>query len=728
MDGLIIVSNRLPVTVSKDETGLSVKMSSGGLATGLKGPHERMNSLWLGWPGDVAGLSSAQQAELDSKLAGYRTCGVKLTSGDIKRYYEGFSNSVLWPLFHCMIDRVQMDMWKDWRCYLEVNQKFAEAAASRYREGDLLWIHDYQLALVPGLLRQLVPEAAIGFFLHIPFPPSDVFRILPWREEILEGLLGADLLGFHTYSYRREFARAADVTLGARMEGDNLHYAGRRIRLGVFPMGIDTGSFAEMSASQEVIGKVEEIRNETGGRRIILGVDRLDYTKGLPRRMLAVERLLEREPSLRDSFRVIQVVVPSRTKIESFARLRRQIDEIVGRINAAYGTVSAVPIHYLYQGVSPTLLVALYRAADVMVVTPLRDGMNLVAKEFVASRTDGDGVLVLSEFAGAAAELVGSLQVNPYDVDRMATSLQKALTMPEKERRVRMRTLRNRVKSYDSYEWANDFIETLKRCGRGADSPPQHISSRSEIEKITGAIRFSGNKLLLLDYDGTLVPFANAPELAAPDPALLQMLADLASVDGMKVHLISGRLKETLEGWFGSLPLGLHAEHGYWSRLSPEDQWETQIIEDIGWKKPILEILEKYVSQTPGSLIEEKTAALTWHYRMSDPELAERKCVELLRELNRELHATPADVLPGHKVIEIRPKGINKGTVVSRIVAGADSATAILAIGDDRTDEDLFSALPRGSFSIHVGSGASVAQYRLPDQKAVRSLLKSLLA
>jgi trehalose 6-phosphate synthase/phosphatase len=480
LNRLLIVSNRLPVTIKLDRGKVAIIKSAGGLATGLRGPHERAGSLWIGWPGDVSRFDAAQRAQIANSLSALRTAPVYLTQTEITRFYEGFSNGVMWPLFHYLTDKVQRDAWRNWKTYREVNQRFADVVAEHYQPDDLVWVHDYQLALVPGLLRQLIPDARIGFFLHIPFPSSEVFRILPWRTEILEGMLGADLIGFHTNSYQRHFVKAARHIFEVETESKRLIYNGRVIRVGAFPMGIDAARWGRLATEQGVLFEVEKIKSRSAGCKLLVGVDRLDYTKGLGRRMMAFERLLEIEPSLRNKVRLVQVVAPSRTKVASYDRLRRELDEMVGRINGAYGTVGSVPIHYLYRSISDQPLAALYRAADVMLVTPLRDGMNLVAKEFVASRPDEDGVLILSEFAGAASELVEAILVNPYDIDRVALSIKTALAMPRDQRQKRMRALRARVESNDCYGWADTFLETLRSTGveegkavtRGVNSKP----------------------------------------------------------------------------------------------------------------------------------------------------------------------------------------------------------------------------------------------------------------
>ena len=727
MSRLLIVSNRLPVTVKLDRGDFAINRSSGGLATGLFGPHEQSDSLWIGWPGDVSRFDGNQRARIERKLSDLRCVPIHLTPAEITRYYEGFSNGVLWPLFHYSTDKVQGDAWSNWKVYANVNQRFAETVAEHYRAGDIVWVHDYQLTLVPKMLRGLIPDARIGFFLHIPFPSSEVFRILPWRAQILEGMLGSNLIGFHTYSYLTHFTRAILHVLHLEAQNARVRSGELDVRLGVFPMGIDAAEFSRMADEDGVLAEVASIKEKGGGRKLLLGVDRLDYTKGIARRMLAIERLFELEPSLRRKIRLVQIVVPSRTKVGSYQQSRRELDEIVGRINGQFATVNSVPIHYLYRSIEPRQLVALYKAVDVMLVTPLRDGMNLVSKEFVASRTDEDGVLVLSEFAGAAAELAEALHVNPYDLDSVAQVIKNALSMPHEERRARIRALRQRVRAYDSYRWAETFIDELRSSPDTGSVLIHSISSQEEIADLTRRLRSAPRLLLLLDYDGTLVPFASTPDLAAPDAGVKKLLTALAERPGTMVHVVSGRTRETLQRWLGGLPIGLHAEHGYWSRLHPTGSWEPLNEKPLEWKPKVITTLEQFVSATPGSLLEEKSAGFAWHYRMVDPDFGALHARKLVLRLERELEGLPVDILSGDKVVEIRTQGINKGIVATSIILAQPGPLTVLAMGDDQTDEELFAALPGYGVSVHVGSRASRAHYRLADPTAARAFLTSLL-
>jgi trehalose 6-phosphate synthase/phosphatase len=724
---LILVSNRLPVTVKLERGEPTVSRSSGGLATGLRGPHEQSRGLWIGWPGDVSRMGEAHRRRVDAHLEELRCVPVYLSSVEVSRYYDGFSNAVLWPLFHYLLDRIPPHS-QEWEVYRAVNEKFADAIARVWRPGDLVWVHDYQLCLVPQMLRARIPGATIGFFLHIPFPASEVLRILPWRERILEGMLGADLIGFHTFTYRSHFASSILRILGISTPGDRVVVDGREIRLGVFPIGVDAHSFGKLAQDPEVRAEVAAIRRDARGERILLGIDRLDYTKGIPRRLLAFERLLEREPHWRGKVRLVQVAVPSRDKVPSYVEFRRTVNELVGRINGQYSTVDWVPIHYVHRSLNEKQVVALYGAADVMVVTPLRDGMNLVAKEFVTARPDEDGVLVLSEFAGAAAEMGEALQVNPYDIESMSQTFSDALRMAEDERRLRMRSLRHRIVSRDVHHWARSFIDSLGGTRVRGGEAAANLTSPDDLSGLARRLRAVERLVLLLDYDGTLVPFARAPDLAAPDRPLRDLLGALAARRGVRVHIVSGRRKEPLERWLGDLPIGLHAEHGYWSRMSPDRPWVAMVDVSVAWKPEARRLLEQATAATPGALVEEKTASLAWHYRMAEPELGATRAEELWHRLEQHLRDTGAELLRGEKVIEIRPTGVSKARVVERVLSHLEPPLPLFCgMGDDRTDEDLFQALPPDAVAVAVGYRASVARYRVATPRAARGFLESLL-
>ncbi|HLB53485.1 MAG TPA: bifunctional alpha,alpha-trehalose-phosphate synthase (UDP-forming)/trehalose-phosphatase [Gemmatimonadales bacterium] len=715
---VLIVSNRLPITVRRRDDGFTVEQSSGGLATGLRGPHERGTGWWLGWPGLSDELSPADRHELTQLLARHRLAPLFLSATELARYYDGFSNGFVWPVFHYLTGQVPYRT-EDWPCYRDVNQRFADLVVEHYQEGDLIWVHDYQLMLVPALVRQRLPQARIGFFLHIPFPAEEVYRTLPHREDLLRGLLGADLIGFHATSYLRHFASALLLLLGLPTQVDRIVFEDRTVRLGVFPMGVNARRIAALAERPELEADVAEIR--AGSEYTLVAIDRLDYTKGVPQRLLAFEMLLQQHPELRGRVKLVNLAVPSRIQVRAYRKFRSEVNGLVGRINGSFATPSWVPLHYMFRSLPERRVLALYRAADVMLVTPVRDGMNLVAKEYVAARTDHRGVLVLSEYAGASAELVEAVCTNPYDVDGSAEAFYAALTMPPEEQERRMRALRARVMGHDVHRWVESFLRTL------AEPPPADLAmsrnGAARPESMLPAILSARRLVLLLDYDGTLVPVALSPELALPDDDLLDLLRRLSRRRRTEVHILSGRTTGFLDRWFGDLPVHLHAEHGSFTRAPGKTRWLRRDHPAPGWQEAVRPILADFARRTPGALVEVKEAGLAWHWRAADAEVGDRQANELGLHLGQLMSNQPVELLWGDRVLEIRPHGVNKGSVAAELAAEHLPEGLLVAAGNDRTDEDLFAALPDVAITIAVGERPSRARYRVQDVWELRKLL-----
>ncbi len=725
---VILVSNRLPISVRVEHGELVVGRSSGGLATGLSGFHDRGDGIWIGWPGETWRLTPDQGKTLRDSLTALRAVPVELTASEVQRYYDGFSNGVLWPLLHYELDKLPLTA-EGWETYVRVNGRFADAIVDQYRPGDLIWVHDYQLALVPDLVRRQLPDAAIGFFLHVPFPSAEVFRLLPWRRQILEGMLGSSLIGFHTVSYVLHFLTSAANVLGSETRPGRVGFGGRSIRVGTFPMGIDAAGYEALGGRSSVVAEAERLRGPAGGAALIVSVDRLDYTKGIPRRLLAFERLLEKYPRLRGRVRLVQVAAPSRGSVGQYREIQRTVNEIVGRINGRFASPGYDPIHYISQSLDSERLAALYRAATIALVTPLRDGMNLVAKEFAASRVDGDGVLVLSEFAGAAAELTDALMVNPYDLDSVATTIHDALEMPEEDRRARMAGLRERVRTHDVHRWAREFVAALRvealRQARIAGD--EEISSNTPDEVAKEALADPGKPLVvILDYDGTLVGLRPSPEEASPDPEILHILVTLALLPAVDIHVISGRRRADIELWLGALPIGLHAEHGLWSRDARQEKWLRRDI-NAAWLDEARALMVARAESVPDSFVEEKDAAVAWHYRRVPVGVGRRQAAALAEQLNAALANSSAAVLLGSRVVEVRDSSTDKGLVVKDLAAASPRAR-MLIVGDDTTDEDMFRAAPAGAVTVHVGGGPTEARMRLMGPDQVRILLTELTA
>ncbi|MGH3586909.1 MAG: alpha,alpha-trehalose-phosphate synthase (UDP-forming) [Pseudonocardia sp.] len=454
----VVVANRLPVDLEKLPDGSERwKRSPGGLVTALEPMLRSREGAWVGWPG----LADADVEPLVED--GLHLHPVRLASREVEEYYEGFSNATLWPLYHDVVaPPVFHRHW--WQAYVRVNERFAEVVAGVAAHGATVWVQDYQLQLVPAALRELRPDLRIGFFLHIPFPPTELFMQLPWRRRIVEGLLGADVVGFHTPGGARNFRWLATHLAGASPGGrrSEVLMGDRTVKLGPFPISIDSANLDRMSRTPEVLEHAKQIRADLGDpKRVVLGVDRLDYTKGIDVRLRAFEELLVEGLVTADDTVMVQLATPSRERVEHYQKMRSDIEQSVGRINGEYARVGHPAVHYLHQSLPRDELVAFFVAADVMLVTPLRDGMNLVAKEYVACRHDNGGVLVLSEFAGAAIELKEAIQVNPHDTDGVKNALHVALTLAPEDGRRRMRALRRQVLGHDVDRWARTFLDVL---------------------------------------------------------------------------------------------------------------------------------------------------------------------------------------------------------------------------------------------------------------------------
>ena len=726
MQRLIIVSNRLPVSVERRAGTIGVKASVGGVATGLGAFHDTHDSIWVGWA-DVpeSHLSAEERTRIRAELADKHRCvPVFLTASDVRGYYAGFSNETIWPLFHHFTQFAEFDAG-NWAAYERVNRKFCDAILEVARPEDIIWVQDYQLMLLPKMLREKLPDARIGFFLHIPFPSFQVFRVLPWSREILEGLLGSDLIGFHTYDYVRGFVSSARRILAIEEQYGRMVVDERLVTVDAFPMGIDYERYAQGAATRQARKATARVIAGSGGRKIVLSIDRLDYTKGIPERLRAFDEFLDRYPKWRNKVSLLCVAVPSRTRVEKYRKLKEQVERLVGSINGKHATVDWIPVRYLYRSVPFPTLVGMYAAADVAYVTPLRDGMNLIAKEYVAARGDTGGVLVLSEMAGAAKELGEALQVNPYDLNGMVETLNTALMMPPEEQRERMAAMQHRVSRYTVTRWAEEFLSSLERVKLMQLTYGAHLLHESARDRLLDSYHAADRRLLMLDYDGTLVPFAATPRQARPSARLHDLLQQLASDPRNEVVIISGRKRESLEEWLGDLDVDLVAEHGVWLR-GRSGQWVTAEPMTDEWKPRIRPILELYVDRTPGSFVEVKDYSLAWHYRAIHPSLAATRVLELEDALVGIAGDLDLTIIEGNKVVEVKSAKVNKGTAAHRWMCREDGAF-VLAIGDDRTDEDMFEMAPDDAWTIKVGRGSTHAHFSVRGVKEVQDLLTRMV-
>ncbi|HTI61262.1 bifunctional alpha,alpha-trehalose-phosphate synthase (UDP-forming)/trehalose-phosphatase [Mucilaginibacter sp.] len=728
---LFIISNRLPLTIETIDNNVTMRQSSGGLisaiTTYLKGSGKEYFSekIWAGVPGCTE--KTWDIANNEHSPADYNYLPVFMKSKMYELYYNGFSNSLLWPLFHYFPSFAEYHS-SYFDAYMEANRSFADILSKQVRNEDFVWIHDYHLLPLAGMLRAKFPKLTIGFFLHIPFPSYEIFRVIPkqWQREILTGMLGADLIGFHTVDYSSHFLSCVEMALKTGHDGQHISWENRQIKVDAFPISIDFYLFN--NAFDNV--KVEAIRKTylklKKDKKLLFSVDRLDYTKGLYNRLKGFKKFLLANPEYHGKVVFALVVVPSRDSIRKYAERKKIIDEFIGNLNSTLGTINWQPIIYQYNHLDFEQLIALYTTCDVALITPLRDGMNLVSKEFVASRKDKQGVLILSEMAGAARELTEALLINPNDTDEIAEMIKQGFEMKKNEQEERMTAMQERISRYDVNAWAGDYLNQLKEVKDvqlGFEIKfLDNFSKARLLENYSSAQK----RLILLDYDGTLVPFSKDPLSATPGNKVLELLDLLSREEQNTMYIVSGRDSVTLEKWLGHLPVGLIAEHGAKIR-HPNGSWENETAGNEGdWMGRIEKQMDKFVSKCPHSFIEKKDFSIAWHYRNADLTEGMIRAKELYEELFNGTTHLPLNVLNGNKVIEVRNKGVNKGAAIEKLTMS--SYDFVLCIGDDKTDEDMFVKLARmtEAYTIKVGNEASFAKYNLHSPYLVHSLLESM--
>lgn len=718
----IIISNRLPVKLTEENGEYKFSPSEGGLATGLGSVYKKGNNIWIGWPG--LEIPEERQNEVRQKLAELNLIPVFLTNEEISMYYEGFSNEVLWPVFHYLVPYANFDQIY-WDYYKIVNEKFKETVLANLSAGDTIWIHDYQLLLLPGLIRSELSQVTIGFFQHIPFPSFEIFRLIPWREELIAGMLGADLLGFHTFDDARHFLSAASRLSSCNLSDNVLFYKDRQIVVEAFPMGIDSDKFKKLTKNEKVAKYTASFKASLKNVKAVLSIDRLDYSKGILQRLQAFELLLQSYPEYIGKLALYMIVVPSRDTVPKYKELKDQIDQVVGNINAHFRTINWVPIHYFYRSFSVEFLSSIYSSADICMVTPMRDGMNLVSKEYVASRNNEDGVLILSEMAGASKELNDALIVNPNNIGDIMKAIVQAINMSPEEQHTRMKSMRAIVTKFDIHLWVKNFMDKLKEVKVMQESLHTKYAVAAVRAQIAADYAIAKDRYIFLDYDGTLVGFNGDIDKASPDEELYLLLKQLTLDPANRVILISGRRYQTLEEWFGHLDLDMIAEHGAWQKHK-DQEWKPLPLLTDKWKQEVKTVLDTYADRTPGSFVEEKSYSLVWHYRKVEEGLGELRANEILGHLRSLITDKGLQMMPGNKVIEFKNIEVNKGKATQNWLYG-NNPDFILAVGDDHTDEDIFKALSPEAYSIKVGSNISAARYYLKDYTEVRALLKELV-
>lgn len=729
---LVIAAYRLPFKLSKTKKGYKAVQNSGGLVSAIlalsenfKNNNKDLKNSKIVWAGIADDLPEDVSSEsFENENFDILTVTIPQQVNDL--YYGGFCNDLIWPLFHYFPSYAVFN--NDYfNAYEEANLKFCEELVKTIRPGDFIWIHDYQLMLLPEMIRQRMPDATIGFFLHIPFPSFEIFRLLPrhWRESVIKGMLGADLIGFHTHDYTQHFIKSVKRTTGYECHQNIIYTPNKLVKADAFPIGIDYDKFHNACLKKSVFAEKQKIKKHLSSQKLVFSVDRLDYSKGLLLKLKGYETFLETYPQWRSKVVFNMVVVPSRDNIGKYKEMKKEIESTVGRINGEYSTLAWRPIIYQYKSLSFNELVALYNTSEVGLITPLRDGMNLVAKEYIACQVENEGVLILSEMAGAAAELNEALIINPVDNIEMAETIFTALEMKSEEKYTRLERMKNRISHYNVFTWAFDFFNQAYDTKEQQKLRNVKFINKTISSEIVSAYRKADLRILFLDYDGTLVPFAKYPELAIVDKDTLEIIRKLSQDPKNQVVIISGRDKKFLEKQFADVDVSLVAEHGYYIKNGAGD-WEATIKTDEQWKEAVLLIMNEYVSRCHGTFIEEKTGSIAWHYRNADSEFAQLRLHELRDDLAEIIrYKTDLEIIEAHKVLEVKSGKYDKGQAANSLMIDQNFGF-IFAAGDDKTDEFLFKALPDSAYTIRVGLSSSFAKYNVTDISVLLKFLEAL--
>ena len=718
---LVVVSNRLPVDYEEADDGTVIwRTSPGGLVTALEPLMRSSHGAWVGWPG-VADRDF-EPFEND----GISIVPVRLNEEDIENYYEGFSNDTLWPLYHDVIAPPSFHR-ETWEAYVDVNRRFAAAAAAVAADGATVWVHDYQLQLVPRMLREARPDLVIGFFNHIPFPPYGIFAQLPWRKQIVHGLLGADVIGFQRLADAGNFSRAVRRLYGYPTRGvvidvpSGENGEARRVVAKHFPISIDVAAYEDMARRPDIQARARQIREDLGNpKTLMLGVDRLDYTKGIGHRIKAFGELLDDGRLSVEDVTLVQIASPSRERVSTYMALRDEIELAVGRLNGDFSTISHTAISYHHHSYPREEMVAMYLAADVMLVTALRDGMNLVAKEYVAVRFDVDGVLVLSEFAGAADELKQAILINPHDIDGTKDAMVRAVEMPKRERTRRMRSLRRKVAENDVAVWSASFLRALT----GGAAVPAGISD--DLNLALQGLAACENLLIALDFDGTLAPHVDHPEDARAVEGTREAVQALLDLPGVRVAFVSGRALVSLQ--HVSEPQSsvlLTGSHGIEVQLDTPEIELNLLSSELEQLDILARVLESISGSISGTTIERKPAGLALHTRLATAKNGQTAQREAREQLGEQLPGLT--VREGKNVLEFSVRSSTKGDALQQL-REYTRADRVFYAGDDVTDEDAFAALGDDDIGLKIGQGATLAGYRVRSPREVTEVLVRIAA
>lgn len=725
MPRCLLVSNRLPVAYNSKTKAFTA--SSGGLVSAIIGLDSSKIGFDFEWMGILTDDINPEQIEQlkTTQAKNIPNHPIIVSKKKYDDYYNLYCNNVLWPLFHYERNMVR-HRTEGWNAYLEINQEVADAIVQEAKDDDIVWVHDFQLMMVPGMVKDKRPELKLGFFLHIPFPSSEIFRELPQRKEIIHSLMRCDQLGFHDMSYLNHFRSSIQRVLGELPSQEKTW--------GVYPISIDTDHFEALTREEDTLEFNIQYKDNKKKMKWILGVDRLDYTKGLLLKLSAYKAFLRKYPEERGKVQLVQIVIPSRTDVPEYKALKNRLEQLVSSINGEFGSPSWMPIQYIYHSVTPNELSALYQTSEVLFVTSRRDGMNLVSLEYVISQDEKHpGVVVLSEFAGAHSTLSYAMSINPWNIQDTAAKLKDALEHSESKRRMEMKAMKDFLKRYTSSDWARLNLQDIIREESKSKEKVQVLPDTGDfpwMEKLE-----KKSILFFCDLDGTLAPIASNPKDVKLQSETIELLQMIGKKKQCEFVIVSGRDKEFLEEQFidNDFEFPLAACHGAYSYTPKENRWRTLIPQDsTKWKETVIEILDLYTSRTPESFIEDKGHALTWHYRNSPRDFAEFLATKLFFELEEALAGQPVHVNRGKKVIEVKSMHANKGYFVQQwIQTMLKKPEVVVAIGDDTTDEDMFSVIQARRdiqpYCIKVGQEKTEALYLIKEQQSVNLFLKKFL-
>eukprot|EP00249_Psilotum_nudum_P019213 c27145_g1_i1 orf=266-3322(-) len=740
---LLVVANRLPVSATRKGDSWSLEVSAGGLVSALLGVRQ-FETRWIGWAG-VNVVDEVGQKALTKALEEKHCIPVFLDEDTVHQYYNGYCNNVLWPLFHYLglpqEDRLSAtrSLEDQFEAYKRANRMFAEVVYANYQDGDVIWCHDYHLMFLPKCLKDFESNMKVGWFLHTPFPSSEIYRTLPSRSELLKAVLMADLIGFHTYDYARHFVSACTRILGLEGTPEGVEDQGKLTRVAAFPIGIDPERFIKALDTAEVKHTIQDLKEQIAGRKVMLGVDRLDMIKGIPQKLLAFEKFLDENAEWRDKVLLVQIAVPTRTDVHDYQRLTSQVHEIVGRINGRFGTVTTVPIHHLDRSLDFHELCALYAITDVLLVTSLRDGMNLVSYEFVACQNMKRGVLILSEFAGAAQSLgAGAILVNPWNISDVAAVIKDALDMPEDEREECHRHNFEHVTTHTARVWADTFVSELNDTIVEAELRTLRIPPQLPVEEAVKKYHQARNRLLILGFNATMTAQVEALARRGPDqikemklrlhPELNDVFSDLCSDSKTTIVILSGSGRGALDEAFGNLDLWLAAENGMFLRHT-HGEWMTTMPEHLNmdWVESVQLVFDYFRERTPRSYVEVRETSLVWNYKYADVEFGRVQARDMLQHLwTGPISNAAVDVVQGGKSVEVRPVGVSKGAAIDRIlgeIVHSKQMTSpinyVLCIGHFLSkDEDIYTFFePELPFERECNNNGRLPESKGPPEK-----------